>query len=205
MLPSVSGDGVTMPESEPESDRVLIERSLTEPERFAAVFDRHCAEIFRYLARRLGPDVAEDATAETFLTAFRKRDRFSTDRQDARPWLYGIATRTIGEHRRAERRRRKAIGRVDATATAEPFEEGAAGRVTAQQLGGRLTGALGGLSAAERDLLLLIAWADLTYEEAAEALGIPVGTVRSRLHRARKKAREALGGIDPLSITETLA
>jgi RNA polymerase sigma factor (sigma-70 family) len=203
MPPSVSGDGVTEPQ--PVSDRVLIERSLTEPERFAAVFDRHCAEIFRYLARRLGPDVAEDATAETFLTAFRKRGRFSADREDARPWLYGIATRVIGEHRRAERRRRKALGRMDATATTEPFEEVAAGRVTAQQLGRRLTGALGGLSAAERDLLLLIAWADLTYEEAAEALGIPVGTVRSRLHRARKKAREALGGTDPLSITETLA
>lgn len=193
-----------MTEPEPVSDRLLIEQSLTEPERFAAVFDRHCAEIFRYLACRLGPDVAEDATAETFLTAFRKRDRFSADRQDARPWLYGIATRTIGEHRRAERRSRKALGHADVLAT-EPFEEGAAGRVTAEQLSGRLTGILGRLSAAERDLLLLIAWADLTYEEAAEALGVPVGTVRSRLHRARKKARKALGGLDPLSITETLA
>ncbi|GAA4636520.1 RNA polymerase sigma factor [Actinoallomurus vinaceus] len=188
--------------NEPVSDRVLIERSLAEPDRFSELFERHCAEIFRYLARRLGPDVAEDATAETFLTAFRKRDRFSPDREDARPWLYGIATRTIGEHRRAERRRRRVLGRQDILAPAEPFEDRAAGRVAAQQLGGRLAGMLGKLSAAERDLLLLIAWADLTYEEAADALGVPVGTVRSRLHRTRKKARTALGGTDPLSLSE---
>jgi RNA polymerase sigma-70 factor (ECF subfamily) len=188
--------------TEPLSDRALIERSLGEPECFAALFDRHSVEIFRYLARRLGPDVAEDATAETFLTAFRKRDRFSAERDDARPWLYGIATRTIGEHRRAEARRRRAFGRLDTTTATEPFEELAAGRVSAQRLGGRLAGMLGRLSAGERDLLLLIAWADLTYEEAAEALGVPVGTVRSRLHRARRKARTALGGTDPLTITE---
>ncbi|GLY84914.1 RNA polymerase sigma factor [Actinoallomurus iriomotensis] len=144
--------------TEPLSDRVLIERSLGEPECFAALFDRHSAEIFRYLARRLGPDVAEDATAETFLTAFRKRDRFSGERDDARPWLYGIATRTIGEHRRAEARRRRALGRLDTTTATEPFEELAAGRVSAQRLGGQLAGMLGRLSAGERDLLLLIAW-----------------------------------------------
>ncbi|MEV5752296.1 RNA polymerase sigma factor [Actinoallomurus sp. NPDC052308] len=188
--------------TEPLSDRVLIERSLAEPECFAALFDRHSAEIFRYLARRLGPDVAEDATAETFLTAFRKRDRFSADRNDARPWLYGIATRTIGEHRRAEVRRRRAFGRLDTRTWTEAFEDRAAGRVTAQQLGRQLGGMLKRLSAGERDLLLLIAWADLTYEEAAEALGVPVGTVRSRLHRARQKARKVLGDTDPLTITE---
>ncbi|WP_345350361.1 RNA polymerase sigma factor, partial [Actinoallomurus liliacearum] len=71
-------------------------------------------------------------------------------------------------------------------------------RSTGQALGGMLKR----LSAGERDLLLLIAWADLTYEEAAEALGVPVGTVRSRLHRARQKARKVLGDTDPLTITE---
>jgi RNA polymerase sigma factor (sigma-70 family) len=191
-----------MIEHETVPDHVLIERSLVEPDCFATLFDRHCAEIYRYLARRLGPDVAEDATAETFLVAFRKRDRFSADRQDARPWLYGIATRTIGEHRRAETRRHRAFGRLDRTAVTESFEDRAAGRVTAQQLGGRISGMLGRLSAGERDLLLLIAWADLSYEEAAEALDVPIGTVRSRLHRARKKARKALGDVDPLSTTE---
>jgi RNA polymerase sigma factor (sigma-70 family) len=193
------------PPVEPLSDQRLIDRSRSEPECFATLFDRHSEEIFRYLARRLGPDVAEDATAETFLTAFRKRDRYDPGRPDARPWLYGIATRVVGQHRRAERRRRHVLARMGGETAAEPFEDRAAGRVLAQQLSGRLGGMLGRLSPAERDLLLLIAWADLTYEEAAHALGVPVGTVRSRLHRIRKKARRAFGGVDPTSVREGAA
>lgn len=189
----------------PVSDGELITRSLAEPEYFAVLFDRHSDEIFRYLARRLGPDVAEDAAAETFLTAFRKRDRYDASRPDARPWLYGIATRTVGEQRRAERRYRQALARMGGETADEPFEDGAAGRVTAQSLRGALTGALGRLSAAERDVLLLIAWADLTYEETAEALGVPVGTIRSRLHRVRKKARKALDGTGMASLDGALA
>jgi RNA polymerase sigma-70 factor (ECF subfamily) len=75
-------------------------------------------------------------------------------------------------------------------------------RLTAQRLGPRLASALARLSPAERDLLLLIAWADLTYEETAQALGLPLGTVRSRLHRGRKKFRRALGDIDPMRMQE---
>lgn len=71
------------------------------------------------------------------------------------------------------------------------------GRVAAQDHDRRLAGALAGLSRGDRDVLLLVAWGDLSYEEVAEALGVPVGTVRSRLHRARKKTRAALGGDDP--------
>jgi RNA polymerase sigma-70 factor, ECF subfamily len=87
------------------SDGQSIGASLTDPERFAEIFHRHWDEIYRYVARRLGPEAAEDVGAETFAVAFRGRDRYDLTRADARPWLYGIATNLIGQHRRAERRR----------------------------------------------------------------------------------------------------
>ncbi|GAA4599034.1 RNA polymerase sigma factor [Planotetraspora phitsanulokensis] len=184
------------------TDAALLEQSLEVPERFAAVFDRHNDEIYRYAVRRLGPETAEDVVAETFLTAFRKRGTYDPERPDARPWLYGIATHAIREHRRAEIRRNRTLARGEAHSSAESFAERSDSKVTAERLQPRLAAVLARLSAADRDLLLLIAWADLTYEEAAQALGVPVGTVRSRLHRIRKKVRRALGGTDPMATNE---
>lgn len=175
------------------TDAAIIEASLRDPAQFAAVFDRHADEIFRYAAGRLGPDAADDVTAETFLTAFRKRESFDLGRDDARPWLYGIATRWIGEHRRIERRRYEGLARLPLTRDTEAFDEAAADRVTAQQTLPLLASALATLSQDERDLLLLVAWTDLSYGEVAQALGIAPGTVASRLHRARAKARRVLG------------
>jgi RNA polymerase sigma factor (sigma-70 family) len=174
------------------TDADLIALSLREPERFAAVFDRHGGEIYRYVAARLGPDVADDVAAETFLTAFRKRDRYDLSRDEASPWLYGIATRSISEHRRAERRRLRALGRAPAPNPPEPFEEATEDRVAAERMRPQLAGILAGLSAEERDLLLLVAWTDLTYDGIAQALGVATGTVASRLHRIRKKINGAL-------------
>ncbi|GLW08183.1 DNA-directed RNA polymerase sigma-70 factor [Microtetraspora sp. NBRC 13810] len=184
-------DGPSVP------DAALIRESLVEPELFATLFDRHADEIFRYAARRLGHEEAEDVTAEVFLAAFRVRARYDPAQPDARPWLYGVATRVISQHRRSERRRTKALARL-APDPPGSFDERSVNRVTAGQLQPRLAQMLARLSAAERDLLLLVAWADLSYEEAAVALGVPVGTVRSRLHRTRAKLRRALGGKDPL-------
>jgi len=180
-----------------ETDAALIARSRGQPQVFAAVFERHADELYRYVARRIGGQAAADVVAEAFLVAFRNRHRYDQDRTDARPWLYGIATRLVGEHRRAERRRLRTLTRIAAPQTGEGFEDRAASRVVAQQLGPQLASALRRLSAADRDLLLLVAWAELTYEQAAQALGIPTGTVRSRLHRIRRKLRRALGGTDP--------
>ncbi len=84
------------------SDADVIELSRREPEQFAVLFRRHAPQIQRYVLRRLGPDAADDVVAETFLLAFRQRDRYDLARLDARPWLYGIATNLIGRHRRAE-------------------------------------------------------------------------------------------------------
>ncbi len=184
------------PLAEP-SDAELIGASLDRPDDFAGVFDRHADEIHAYVGRRLGPEHADDVTAETFLLAFRKRHRYDPARPDARPWLYGIASRLISGHRRSEMRRLKAFARAANREERPPGgdaydEERTAERASAAAMRPALAAALARLSAAERELLLLIAWADLTYEEAAEALGVPVGTVRSRLHRIRAKLRRHL-------------
>jgi RNA polymerase sigma-70 factor (ECF subfamily) len=185
-------------------DATVIERSWHEPERFAELYDRHAAAIHRYVSRRLGDEMADDVVAETFLAAFRWRQRYDLGRADARPWLYGIAANMIGKHRRAEIRRLRTLARTGASIPDGFMDASDAdrmdSRVAAAAVQRDLVGALAGLPARDREVLLLIAWADLSYEEIAAALGIPLGTVRSRLHRARRKVREALGGQDPTSL-----
>jgi len=178
------------------TDADLIRRSRQDPESFAAIFDRHAPHIQRYLARRLGREVADDLVAETFLVAFDKRHRYDADRPDARPWLYGIATRLVSQHRRAEVRRYRLHQAAGPQPDVDSHADRVAADVSAQALRGRLAAALAVLSTADRDVVLLIAWEQLTYEEVATALAIPVGTVRSRLNRARRKVREALSTTD---------
>ena len=161
-------------------------------ETFTAVFDRHFGTIHGYVARRLGRDVADDVAAETFLTAFRINDRFDASRGDRLAWLYGIATNLIRRHRRDEVRGYRAMARLEPEATVASHDDSVVTRVNAQQLRGSLATALAGLSAGDRDVLLLIALAGLTYEQVADALGISYGTVCSRLNRARRKVRAAL-------------
>ena len=179
------------------SDADLIRRSLADPDCFAAIFGRHAEEILRYARARLGPDLAEDVAAETFVAAFRHRDRYDTTRPDARPWLYGIAVRQIGRHRRALARQLRLLRSAPAELVTEDFGPRAAERVTAEQLRPQLGAVLAGLPGADRELLLLVAWAGLSYEESAQALGLTVGAVKSRLHRIRIKTRQALGGANP--------
>ena len=124
--------------------------------------------------------------AETFLAAFGRRGTYDMSRADARPWLYGIAVRQIGRHRRAEQRLRRVLARVPADAVTSDFGDRAAERVSAQQLRPALDAVLAGLPRRDRELLLLTAWAGLSYEESAQALGITVSAVRSRLHRIRE-------------------
>ncbi|GAA2112340.1 RNA polymerase sigma factor [Actinomadura alba] len=189
---------VVAPNPSADDDAELIEASRLRPERFAAIFDRYFTEIHRYVDRRLGADAADDIAAETFLVAFRKRDRFDPARDSARPWLYGIATRLVSRHRRNESRRYRALARVGVDPHAEGPEDRVAARVTASGTGFQLSSALAGLSRGDRDVLLLVALGDLTYEEVAQALGIAYGTVCSRLSRARRKVRAALGDLGDL-------
>jgi RNA polymerase sigma-70 factor (ECF subfamily) len=183
-------------------DATVIGLSRDEPEHFTVLFRRHAPHIQRYVARRLGPGAADDIVAETFLLAFRQRDRYDPAHADARPWLYGIATHLIGRHRRAEIRLYRALARTGADPVTEPFTDRVDDRVSAGHASRQLAVALARLSAELRDTLLLAAWSNLSYEEIAAALGVPVGTVRSRLSRARGKLRQSLGDADPSALAE---
>ena len=185
-------------------DAAIIESSWLEPERFAVLFDRHAPHIHRYLARRAGRQVADDLVAETFLTAFAKRDRFDLGYSDARPWLYGIATNLVGQQRRDEARQYRIIQCAVAEPEIPDHADRVAAGVTAQAMRALLDAALAALPAGDRDVLLLIAWEQLTYQEVSRALAIPAGTVRSRLHRARTKVRQALAGTDAAATYEEL-
>ncbi|MBW8485804.1 RNA polymerase sigma factor [Actinomadura parmotrematis] len=171
-------------------------------DRFDEVFDAHFAEIHRYAARRLGPDAADDVAAQTFLEAFRHRRRYDPARADVRVWLFGIATNVVGRHRRSETRALRARARIaQGRDTGEPLELVDA-RVSAEGLRGRLDEAIAALPRGQRDVLLLVALAELTHEEIAAALGISYGTVGSRLSRARAALRKALGGTNPMLALE---
>jgi RNA polymerase sigma factor (sigma-70 family) len=174
----------------PATDAEVIAQSLADPERFASIFDRHADEIYRYATRRVEAQAAADVVSDVFLVAFRKRGGYSQDRADARPWLYGITTEVISQHLR---RRARLLAAVPAPPAAELFVDELSDRIAAQRLRPVMLSVLAGLSPADRDLVLLVAWAELSYEQAAEALGIPVGTVRSRLHRIRAKVRRSIG------------
>jgi RNA polymerase sigma factor (sigma-70 family) len=168
-------------------DSATIERSLEDGAAFAELFDRYYQLLYRFLRGRVGPDRAEDLASEVFAVAFRRRASYDLSRPDARPWLYGIAINLLRGHRREERRRlrayeRAAVGEGDSELAGELGE----------QFDPVLAGALADLSFDERTLLLLFSWADLSYEQIAEAVGSPVGTVRSRLSRTRAKLQSAL-------------
>ena len=178
---------------DPIPDSAALAASLTSPAEFAPVFDRHYDAVHTYLQRRVGPDAADELAAQTFLVAFEGRARYDRSRPDARPWLFGIATNLLLHHRRQVVRQLRAYARTGVDPVLDAFE-GVEDRLDAAGLGRDLAAALVGLPAAEVEVLLLYAWADLSYPEIATALGVPVGTVRSRLWRARGRIRELLPG-----------
>ena len=175
----------------PPSDAEVIGRSLGEPEAFGLIYDRHAATVLRFLGRRAGAKVAEGLVGELFRIAFERRKTFDASRASALPWLYGIGSNLLLKHRRSEARRLRASARMAA-------DSGRAdGRATAAALDARLlfprvAGAIEALPDDERAALLLFAWEELPYQSVAEALELPIGTVRSRLNRARAHLRELL-------------
>jgi RNA polymerase sigma factor (sigma-70 family) len=183
-----------MSDTSADDDASVIGRSRREPEAFAEVFRRYAPDIKRYVTRRLGADAAEDVVAETFLAAFRQRGDYDLSRPNARPWLYGIATNLVRRHVRTEVRHLRLLERTGTDPVTAPFTERSDERVSAQATWTALAGALAALPKGHRDALLLVAWGDLSYPEAAQALGVRLGTVRSRINRARRRLRENLGG-----------
>jgi RNA polymerase sigma-70 factor (ECF subfamily) len=176
-----------------EDDARQIKLSLDDPDQFGVLFDRYFAEIHGYAARRIGRDAADDVAAETFLTAFRSRRRFDAGRGTVRAWLYGIATNHMSAYHRQEERAYRFLRRAGETSERAPAEDALADRVVDRVAAGavrhELAGALADLSRGDRDVLLLIALGGLSHGDVAAALGIPYGTVGSRLNRVRKKLR----------------
>lgn len=160
------------------TDAELIRRSQDEPDAFGRVFDRHVAAVHAFAQRRVGRDLAEEVTAETFARGFEARGRYDAVHPVALPWLLGIASNVLRRHWRTERRRLDAYARAagqERRDAAPPDVDGSVLRAVAR------------LPRRQREVLLLAAWADLTYAEIAHALDLPVGTVRSRLARARSR------------------
>jgi RNA polymerase sigma-70 factor (ECF subfamily) len=169
------------------SDGLVISDSASEPALFREIFVRHHRAVWQFLARRYDGSLAEEITAATFAEAFGARARFDPSRADARPWLMGIAVNLA----RAHRRRELAQLRLSARGRGEGSED-IAGRALDRR--SALAAALLSLEEGDRETLLLYALADLSYAEIADALGVPEGTVRSRLNRARRIVKEAIEG-----------
>lgn len=183
-------------------DGDAIAASLHEPARFAGVFDRHYEEIARYLTRRAGRTLAEELASETFVRAFAARAGYDHAYPDALPWLYGIANNLLRKHARSEERRRRAYARaLERDASSDDALDSVADRIDASTGARVMAEALARLSPADRDTLLLFALTDLEYDGIALATGVPVGTVRSRLHRVRRHLQAALEPIDERSRT----
>ncbi|MCW2960619.1 MAG: polymerase subunit sigma-70 [Thermoleophilia bacterium] len=154
--------------------------------------ERHNRVLFGYLARRVGRDIAEDVVSETFTRAFAQRDRFDQQRDDARPWLFGIATNLLRNHHRSEGRQLRAYSRHGVQDRSHDDDAAVDARLDADAQSAELASALQRLKPGDREVLQMFAWNDMSYEDIAEALGIPVGTVRSRLNRARRIVQEHL-------------
>jgi RNA polymerase sigma factor (sigma-70 family) len=188
--------GTTTPNEERgalhRTDADLIAASGKDPHAFAGLFDRHYDVIAGWLRRRVEHALADELASETFLQAFAARARYDAARADARPWLFGIAANLLRRHRRAEERRWRAYARAATRAVDEADLGAVDARLDAGAAASALATALASLGPGERDVLLLYAWAELSYEQIADALALPIGTVRSRLHRARGVARELI-------------
>jgi RNA polymerase sigma factor (sigma-70 family) len=187
------------------SDAEVIASACESPGSFGELFDRHATTMFRYLVRRVGPDEADSLLGELFRIAFEKRASFDTERASARPWLYGIASNLLARHREGEARRLDATARLmhASIGGTDLFSEVDA-RVDASRSWTAVADAIATLPQGERDTLLLFAWEEMSYDEIAAALGVPVGTVRSRLNRARGRLRELVGGSEEEQVTATL-
>lgn len=157
---------------------------------FGALFERHAKLIYNYCFRRVGNwATAEDMLSVVFLEAWRRREK-ELPPDKVLPWLYGIATNVVRNQRRSERRFAAALRRMSAIEPEPDFAERADERVDDEwQTQGALD-LLRKLPTREQDVLVLCVVMELSYEDAALALGVPVGTVRSRLSRARTRLRE---------------
>src|SRR5580658_3843620 len=173
-----------------DPDAAVLLASLNEPARFATVFEQRVDGIYRYLVLRTGQSVAEELTAETFARAFAGRHRFDPSRGTVRAWLYGIAANLARHHRRDEQRH---LARLAALGPDELVTPDGSGQLADRM---RLAGALASLQPRQRHVVVLLGLGDLSYDEAAVVLSVPVGTVRSSYSRARAQLVQLLAESD---------
>jgi RNA polymerase sigma-70 factor (ECF subfamily) len=169
-------------------------RDSTQASIVAGWFDSHVDAVFAYLARRVGPDLARDLVAEVFRLALERFDDYDTALGTERGWLFGIGTTLVRRHWRTEERRLRALER--SARLLVPASDPLAGvddRVDAAAAAARVVRAVRQLPPDDRDLLVLVAWERRPHAEVAAVLGIPAGTVASRLSRIRARLR-AEGG-----------
>jgi RNA polymerase sigma factor (sigma-70 family) len=179
------------------TDAEILRRSLQQPAAFAELFERYARDVGRFAARAVGSDAAEDVLSETFLVAYRRRGSYDHGVGSARPWLFGIAAKLIQKHRAEQAAHWRSY--AAAVGAHEESDDGAihaAGdRADAGAMLRALAPAIGQLAARDRETLMLYAWGDLTYDEIGRALGVPIGTVRSRLNRVRRRLTNAVPGM----------
>lgn len=180
-----------------DDDLTVMRCSESDPERFAVLVRRHGPAVGRYVTRRIGPERAEDVVAETFLVAFRKRADYQDQGRDCLPWLYGIATRLMHRERRNEIKQLRLLAASGIDPVIAPFTDRVEEAVAARSVKQRLAAAMAELPVNQRDALLLLVWANLSYEQIATATGAPLGTVQSRISRARRRLRHRLADLDP--------
>jgi RNA polymerase sigma factor (sigma-70 family) len=162
-----------------------------EREAFAEIFDQHARVVYAHAVRTTGDwAAAEDVMSLTFLEAWRLRDKLRGEVVSVRPWLLGIATNVLRNRARTARRHRKAMSRLPPHDTFPDFADEVVGQLADTQRLAAAAKALSRLKRTEREVFTLVVWSGLSYAAAAEALGVPAGTIRSRLSRARNKLRQ---------------
>ncbi len=171
-------------------DAEIFRRSVADPEAFEEIFERHFDPLLRYCRHRAGHHVGEEVAARTMVIAFERRESYDGRNASARGWLFGIATNLIRHHFRDERVHLLALARLPLDP--EIVDDNDTDRIDAERSRPELAAAIADLAPAERDAFLLAVIAQLSYPEIAGALAIPVGTVRSRINRARRKLRERM-------------
>ena len=175
-------------------DEQAMRASLRDAAAFGAVFERHHLVIWRFLARSAGREAADELAGEVFLIAFRRRASYDPQRGSVRSWLYGIAANQLRERGRRAARFRRVVLRLAGRRETDGVASGADESSVLMQRAGTdvVLRCLEQLGAIDREVLVLFAWERLSYEEIAAALAVPVGTVRSRLARARQRLRGAM-------------
>ena len=173
---------------------------------FGVLFERHGRRIYNYCFRRTADwALAEDLTSATFFLAWRAHGSTSLEAESALPWLYGIATNVLRNQRRSSRRRRDALARLTNEWLQEPdFAEEAVTRIDDEREMRRLLELFSKLPRREQDVIALCEWSGLSYDDAAQALHVPIGTVRSRLSRGRRRLRELAGATGPETVVQAV-